>query len=117
MMEGRLSWAVPVAFVSLFLGVGTFALASAEDAKQIAYGKHLSQECTGCHRLDGADNGIPSIIGWPAETLIETLKFYQTGARSNPVMVSVATSLSEKQVTALATYFATLPKPAPKQKK
>jgi cytochrome c553 len=117
MMEGRSSWAVQAAFVLLFVGLSTFALASAEDAKQIAYGKHLSQECTGCHRLDGADNGIPSIIGWPAELLVETLKFYQTGARSNPVMVSVATSLNEKQVAALATYFATLPKPASKGRK
>ncbi len=93
---------------------GSTGLAAAQDAKQLVYGKHLSQECTGCHRVDGIDNGIPSIIGWPADTFAQTLGFYQTGKRTNPVMISVATSLNEKQVEALAAYFGSLPKPTPK---
>lgn len=84
----------------------------ADDAKAQAYGRHLSQECTGCHRLDGVDNGIPSIIGWTPEAFVTTVKFYQEGKRTNPVMVSVATSLNDKQLNALADYFASLPKPA-----
>jgi len=91
--------------------------AGAQDAKIQAYGRHLAQECTGCHRIDGIDNGIPSIIGWKAEAFIATVKFYQSGARTNPVMVSVANSLNEKQLEALATYFASLPRPAPQGKK
>jgi cytochrome c len=86
----------------------------AEDGKVKAYGQHLAQECTGCHRIDGIDNGIPSIIGWNADMFVATLKFYQSGARANPVMVSVANSLNEKQLEALATYFASLPKPPAK---
>ena len=89
-------------------------VAAAQDAKQLAYGQHLSHECTGCHRLDGIDNGIPSIIGWPPETFAQTLAFYQAGKRSNPVMISVATSLNDKQVEALAAYFGSLPKPKKK---
>jgi cytochrome c553 len=89
----------------------------AHDAKLQAYGRHLAQECTGCHRIDGVDNGIPSIVGWKADMFIATVKFYQTGARTNPVMVSVANSLNEKQLEALATYFASLPKPAPQGKR
>ncbi len=88
--------------------------AGAQDGKLQAYGRHLAQECTGCHRIDGVDNGIPSIIGWQADVLIATVKFYQSGARTNPVMVSVANSLNERQLEALAAYFASLPKPAPK---
>ena len=30
------------------------------------YGAYLAGECTTCHRIDGADEGIPSITGWPA---------------------------------------------------
>jgi cytochrome c553 len=90
------------------------SLGAAEDGKVKAYGKHLAQECTGCHRIDGIDNGIPSIVGWDADVFIATLKFYQSGARANPVMVSVANSLNDKQLEALATYFASLPKPAAK---
>jgi cytochrome c len=83
----------------------------AEDGKVRAYGQHLARECTGCHRIDGIDNGIPSIVGWKADLFIATLKFYQSGARTNPAMVSVANSLNEKQLEALAAYFASLPKP------
>jgi cytochrome c553 len=89
-------------------------LAAAQDAKQLAYGQHLSQECTGCHRIDGIDNGIPSIVGWSPDAFTQTLGFYQTGKRTNPVMISVATSLNDKQVEALAAYFGSLPKPTPK---
>ena len=91
--------------------------AGAQDAKLQGYGRHLAQECTGCHRVDGIDNGIPSIIGWKADMFIATMKFYQSGARTNPVMVSVANSLNEKQLEALATYFASLPRPAPQGKR
>ena len=42
------------------------------------------------------------------------MKFYKDGARTNPVMVSVAGSLNDQQVKALATYFGSLPKPSPR---
>lgn len=87
---------------------------AAEDVKLKAYGRHLAQECTGCHRIDGVDNGIPSIVGWQADIFVATVKFYQTGKRTNPVMVSVAGSLNDKQLDALAAYFASLPRPPPK---
>jgi cytochrome c553 len=83
--------------------------ALAQDAKLMSYGRHLSGECTTCHRMDGADSGIPSIVGWPAEDLVATLKLYRDGQRTNPVMVSVASSLSDEQMQALAAYLASLP--------
>jgi cytochrome c553 len=90
--------------------VGWSSIGAADDAKLKAYGQHLARECTACHRLDGVDNGIPSIIGWPAETFISTMKFYSDGARTNPVMVSVVSSLSDEQLKALAAFFASVPK-------
>jgi cytochrome c len=87
---------------------------AADDGKLKAYGQHLARECTACHRLDGVDNGIPSIIGWDPDAFVTTLRFYQTGARTNPAMVSVAQSLDEMQMRALAVYFASLPKPPPR---
>ena len=106
-----------------FLAVGTAvfcpflggAAAMADDVKLKAYGAHLSRECTACHRLDGTDNGIPSIIGWDSDRFAATLKFYQEGQRTNPAMVSVAKSLDDEQVRALAAYFSSLP-PPPKTK-
>jgi cytochrome c len=92
----------------------TVPQALAEDPKSVAYGRHLARECTSCHRLDGVNNGIPSIIGWQTDTFVTTLKFYRDGARSNPVMISVASSLSDEQMQALAVFFASVPKPAKK---
>ena len=96
------------------LGLGALASAALadDDARLRSYGRHLAQECTGCHRIDGVDNGIPSIVGWDAEQFARTLAFYRTGDRTNPVMVSVARSLDPDQVRALAAYYAALPTPA-----
>ncbi len=83
---------------------------AASDVKKIAYGRHLSGECSACHRIDGVDNGIPSITGRDPEEFTDTLEFYRNGARNNPAMVSVAQSLDEAQIEALAAYYASLPK-------
>ena len=86
-----------------------------DEARLLSYGRHLAQECTGCHRVDGVDNGIPSIVGWDPGEFTKALEFYRTGARTNPVMVSVAQSLEAEQIRALASYYASLPKPARKR--
>jgi cytochrome c553 len=108
---------VLLGLVPFGLFLQAMALASAQDAQRLAYGKHLAQECTGCHRVDGTDNGIPSIVAWPEDEFAKTIEFYKSGARKNPVMVSVAGSLNEKQVSALAAYFGSLPKPKPVARK
>lgn len=90
---------------------GLAGSARADNAKLVRYGEHLSQECTTCHRRDGVDNGIPSILGMKADDFEETLKFYKSGARENPAMVSVAQSLDDDQIKALGAYFATLTPP------
>jgi cytochrome c553 len=103
------AWLALVAVVLALLapsGPGTAA-----DARTLAYGKHLAQECSSCHRLDGVNNGIPSIVGQDPELFAETIGYYRTGARDNAVMVSVAKSLDDDQVKALAAYYASLPKP------
>lgn len=77
----------------------------------MALGRHLSQECTSCHRNDGVHNGIPSIAGLDPAYFVETLNLYRRGERTNPVMVSVAQSLDDEQIAALSLYFGSLPKP------
>ena len=89
--------------------------AMADDAKKRAYGQHLSRECTTCHRIDGTDNGIPSIIGWPAEDFVTTLRYYKEGLRPNAAMQSVAQSLEDDEFQALAMFFGALPKPPQKK--
>lgn len=101
----------------LGLGIGALLATGAargqqSDEHKLAYGKHLSQECTTCHRPNVKTEGIPSIAGLAPDYFVTTMKFYQSGARDNPTMVSVAKMLSEEQLQALAAYFHTL-KPAP----
>jgi cytochrome c553 len=105
-------WLVPPALAAApFIHAAAHA---ADDARLKSLGQHLSQECTACHRLDGVNNGIPPIAGWPADMLERTLKSFQEGRRTNPVMVSVAKSLDDEQVHALALYWSTVPRVLPK---
>ncbi len=104
--------------LAFLAGVGTACPGfPVESSRLMSNGRHLAQDCTGCHRLDGVDNGIPSIVGWEAERFLATLKLYRTGERTNPVMVSVVASLDEEQMQALAAYYSSLPKPAARGKK
>jgi cytochrome c553 len=100
-----------------YMMTATLVPVQANDARTIALGRHLAQECTTCHRIDGADNGIPSIVGQDPDYFAETFGYYRSGARTNPVMMSVAQSLDDAQVKALAAYYASLPKPASKNGK
>lgn len=91
------------------LGTAVPHAMAADDAKLLAYGKHLSAECSGCHRIDGVDNGIPSITGWAPADFIATIAYFKDGGRPNPAMISVARSLDDEQVKALAAYYGSLP--------
>ena len=100
--------------VALGLAMSATATGSSHASDRLmAYGQHLSQECTACHRIDGVDNGIPSIVGLEKNYFTETLGFYKSGMRNNPAMSSVAQSLDDEQIKALSVYFGSLPpKPA-----
>jgi cytochrome c553 len=111
-MRRALSRAGGLCLAASTLGPILASLAAASDAKKIAYGRHLSGECSACHRIDGTDNGIPSITGWDPEKFVMTISFYRDGERNNPAMVSVAQSLEDDQMRALAAYYGSLPKPA-----
>jgi len=84
---------------------------AADAAMLIAYGRHLASECTACHRPDAGKGAIPSLAGRPAAEIVGLLQDYRDSRKTNPVMVSVATSLDDRQMAALAAYFAALPKP------
>lgn len=72
------------------------------------YGEYLSSECTTCHRADGTDEGIPSIVLWPEEDFVVAMHAYKSKARVHPVMNMMAGRLNDDEIAALAAYFATL---------
>lgn len=75
--------------------------------EQREYGEYLAGECTSCHR-DGANETIPPIVGYDLESFIVLMESYKNGERDNQAMVSVAMSLDEEQIKALAVYFASV---------
>lgn len=74
----------------------------------IEYGEYLSSECTACHQASGANDGIPSIIGWDEDAFRYSMLDYRTKLREHPVMNMIAGRLSDEEIAALSAYFATL---------
>lgn len=102
-----------LAFAATLLTLPIFAVMAAAETDQqklVRYGEQLAQECVTCHRRDGKDDGIPSIIYLSEEEFVTALNLYKTGQRRNKVMVSVAASLDETQMRALAAYLTSLGK-------
>ena len=69
------------------------------------YGAWLAGECTTCHRAEGSERGIPSIVAWPLEDFVIALQAYKRGKRVHPVMQLVAGRLSDEEIAALAVHF------------
>ena len=74
----------------------------------VAYGEYLAAECLTCHRRDGADEGIPSIIGWNKEDFVVAMHAYKRKLRPHPVMQMMAGRLSDEEIAALAAYFGSI---------
>jgi cytochrome c553 len=67
----------------------------------------VNQVCAGCHAADG--NSVvatnPKLAGLPAEYIDKQLNDFKSGARKNPVMGGIVTSLSPQDMLNLAAYF------------
>lgn len=70
------------------------------------YGAYLSSECTTCHKADGGDDGIPSIVYWPEQDFVVAMHAYKDKQRNHPVMQMIAGRLGDEEIAALAAYFA-----------
>jgi len=69
------------------------------------YGEYLSGECVTCHQASGADQGIPSITGWPRDDFVIAMHAYKEKTRPHPVMRMIAGRLSDEEIAGLAAYF------------
>jgi cytochrome c553 len=58
--------------------------------------------------LGPQSRGIPPIVGWPEEQFVAVLNSYARKERDNQTMQAIAARLNHDDVTALATYFASL---------
>ena len=100
---------------SILLALGTalaFVSTSlfAADASAAA-GKDKAAACFACHGEDG--NGIdrcyPRLAGQYNLYLQRALHEYKSGARSNPIMTGMASTLSDQDIADISAYFSALP--------
>jgi cytochrome c553 len=94
-------WVARAGMLAVALG------AASVQAGDVEYGAYLAHDCTSCHRQSGASGAIPSLVGLPAERLAQAMRDFRSGARDNPTMRTVARSLGDEEIEALAAYFAT----------
>ena len=95
---------ISVGAISLALSLTTSLHAN----ELLEYGEYLASECGSCHKENAKTKAIPSIIGIKPATFINVLKAYKEGKLKNKAMISVAKSLDDEQMKALALYFYSL---------
>jgi len=96
--------------------VSTNVVLVPEMAKQastasVGRGATLALNCTMCHGAQGMSRSdAPNLAGQYPEVIRKQLLDYKNGNRANPIMVALATSLSDENIADLAAYYTTLPK-------
>ena len=74
-----------------------------------ARGAALAHACAACHGPDGQSQGaIPSLNALSAADAIAALQAFRAATRQGTVMLRIARGLDDADITAVATYFATL---------
>jgi nitrite reductase (NO-forming)/hydroxylamine reductase len=73
-------------------------------------GQQRATTCFACHGVDGVSQNpnYPNLAGQSAEYLVKQLNAFRSGSRNDPVMSSMAQSLSDVDVDNVAAYFAGL---------
>lgn len=89
--------------------VSAGAAAGTEDGKTIVLkGASGAPACQACHGADGAGQpslGYPRLAGLSAVYIVEQLKSFDDGSRSNDIMEPIAKALSQKDRRAVAEYM------------
>ena len=79
--------------------------ASAHAAAANDQGGQITAVCASCHRLDGGDRFIPSIVGLGEDRLTRAMLAYRSGERSSHIMRAIALSLSDEEIAAVARFL------------
>ena len=98
-----------VAFAALTTACAALAQNAAGNPAQ---GALKVQMCQGCHGIEGWRTAypevyaVPRIAGQHEAYLVKALQEYKSGERSHPSMRAVAASLSDKDMSDVAAYYA-----------
>ena len=71
-------------------------------------GKEKASACEACHGITGEsiDPTFPNLAGQHASYLAQALSDYRSGARKNPIMSGMVSSLSNQDILDLAAWYA-----------
>ena len=76
-----------------------------------ARGAALAHTCVTCHGPEGRSQGaIPSLTTLSSADIMTALQAFRAETRPSTVMHRIARGLDDADITAVATYFATLPR-------
>ena len=76
-----------------------------------ARGAALAHTCVTCHGPEGRSQGaIPSLTPLSSADIMTALQAFRAETRPSTVMHRIARGLDDADITAVATYFATLPR-------
>lgn len=76
-----------------------------------ARGAALAYACVTCHGPEGHSQGaIPSLATLSSADIMTALQAFRAETRPSTVMHRIARGLDDADITAVATYFATLPR-------
>ena len=87
------------------------------NADSIERGKAAAVTCVACHQANGAGMNLPAGESWPrlagldSDYMVEQLKAFKSGSRSNASMTAFASMLNEGQMQDVANYYASMPVP------
>jgi cytochrome subunit of sulfide dehydrogenase len=98
-------------FIAVSIAAGSFIiLAGRCQAADRDGGDQLAAMCASCHRLDGDNAGIPTILGMSPEMLTRAMLAYRSRERPSHIMRAIALSLSDEEIATVAHYLAALNK-------
>jgi cytochrome subunit of sulfide dehydrogenase len=89
--------------IAVSIAAGSFIiLADRSQAADRDGGAQLAAMCVSCHRLDGGDSGIPTILGMSPEMLARAMLAYRSRERPSHIMRAIALSLSDEEIATVA---------------
>ena len=92
------------------IALSIVSIATLANAGDIEAGRKKAAEvCAACHGPDGNAPlmpDYPKLGGQHADYIAASLKKYKNGKRANPIMMGMAATLSEADVSNVAAYYA-----------
>lgn len=94
-------------YAGLVILLGIVGMAQAAGDAQA--GKAKAASCAGCHGASGEGKAPnPALAGKPEDAFVQALQDYKSGKRSNAIMKTFASNLSDQDTANLAAYYASL---------